>query len=60
MSVVEFLHLNGGPNTFSRLPGRILVAETFPLHLVLELAMEDVAVQDSLNFIMLLVVYNYW
>ena len=60
MFVVELLHSNGGSDTFSRLPGRILVAKTLPLHTVLELATENVTVQDSLNFIVLLVVHDYW
>ena len=60
MSVVEFLHADGGPDTFSRLPGRVLITKTFPLYLVLKLAMEDVAVQDSLDFVVLLVVHDYW
>ena len=59
MSVIEFLYSDGGPDTFSGLPGRVLVAKTFPLHPVLELATKDAAVQDSLDFIVLLVVHNY-
>ena len=38
----------------------VLIAKTFPLHLILELAVEDAAVYDGLDFIVLLMVHNYW